>query len=327
MDEAFGLRLAEGGSALGDGDALRSSQEEEFTMAKPDEAASIQACAMRLARLAADGTTPAGATNGYCTKNFVTLSATPEINEGQDFEAPNACGELIITARDRPITKRWNLSMEWLMPDPEAAEMLVSAPLILSTAAAVISPTGSITSASDVITTLSIGVTGLHVGAAVTGTGVGVGAVVAEILSPTSVRVSVVSTATNAAAALTITPVAQGIGNQAPALGVQASDNGVSLELWSKAVVGSGPAAVLPYYRWAFVRTYWRFADREFANSRQAQKFEGYGIENINWGNGPFNDWVDASPSAKTLSRAWGYHRAATLPAVGSTYITVPAQV
>lgn len=296
-------------------------------MAKPDESASIQACVMRLARLAADGTTPAGATNGYVTKNFISLTMTPEVDEGQDFSTQNACGEYVITARDRPIIKRWNLEMEWLMPDPEAAEMLTSAPLILSTAAAPITPTGNLTNGSDIISALSVTVDGFDVGATVTGTGVGASAVIVEILSPTSIRVSVPSTATSAGVSLTITPVAQGIGLQALPLGAQASDNGVSLELFTKAIAGSGPAALLPYYKWAFTRSYWRFADREFNNARMAQKFSGYAIENVNWGNGPWNDWVDASPSTKTLSRAWGFHRVGALPATSPTYVTVPAQV
>lgn len=298
-------------------------------MGQPDTAASIQACALRLARLAADGSTPAGATNGYVTKNFITLTMSPEINEGQDFSEQNACGDEVISARDRPIYRRWNVDLELMVPDPEVGELLCAAPLILSTPASarVLAANGTTTNASPIVSSPTAAFTTLDLGATLTGTGVGVGAVIISIDSPTQATLSVASTATANNIAFTITPIAQSIGLTAPELGTQASDNGVSVELWTKAYIGAGPAPVLPYFRWALTRSYWRFNDREFANARMANKFTGYAIENSNWGNGPWNDWVEASPSTRSLSRAWGYHRTSSLPTPSVGYVAVPTQV
>lgn len=304
--------------------------EEGTTVSQVDNAAQIYGCAMRLARLDATGATPAGASNGLITKNFITLGLSPDINEGQDFSAPNACGEEAFPVKDRPLYRRWNLTMQWEVPDPEAAELIVAAPLILSTAAAprTLASTGSTVSGSTTLTAPAGAFTGADLGAAVTGTGVGAAAVITQINSTTSVTVSVASTATaSGTIAFTITPVALSIGNVAPALGTQASDNGVSLETWAKMFVGGGPAAYLPYLKYAFPRTYWRYGDGEIGNSRYATNFVGYAIENPGWGNGPWNDWVDPSPSTRTLSQAWGKHRTATIPTPVTGYTAVPTQL
>ncbi len=97
--------------------------------------------------------------------------------------------------------------------------------------------------------------------------------------------------------------------------------------MFSKVYDGPGPAAVWPFVKHAFTRSYWRSDTREFANSKQGQAFVGYAIENAGWGNGPWNDWVEASPSSRTLTRAYGYHRATALPTPAIGYTSVPTQV
>lgn len=303
--------------------------EEEPHVSQPDKVVSIYACALRLARLAVDGSTPAGATNGYITNNLITLSATPDVDEGTDHSSKNACGDDNFPVKDRPTIKRWNLAMTLEIADPELDELLTAAPLILSTPASprTLAANGSTTSGSPIITSPTAAFSALDLGAAVTGTGVGAAATIISVQSGTQATLSVNSTATaSGTIAFTITPVAQSIGSTATALGVQASDNGVSLELWTKVFDGPGQAAVLPFMKWAFPRTYWRPDTREFTNAKQGQAFVGYAIENTGWGNGPWNDWVDPAPSLRTLSRAYGRHRTATLPTPATGYTATPAQ-
>ncbi len=299
-------------------------------MAQPDKVVSIYACALRLARLAIDGTTPAGATNGYVSNNLITLSATPDIDEGTDHSSPNACGDDAFPVKDRAKTKRYNLQMSLEVKDPEITELLTSNPLILSTPASarVLAANGSTTNASTTLTSPTMAASALDIGATVTGTGVGVGAVITAINSTVSVEVSVASTATaSGTIAFTITPVAQSIGGMGPELGVQATDNGVSLEVFAKAYAGASLATVLPYIKHAFTKTTWREDTRDFANVKQAQTFVGEGTYNANFGNGPWNDWVEASPSSRLLTRAYGWHRTATLPTPAIGYVATPTQV
>lgn len=303
--------------------------EEEESMSQPDKVVSIYACALRLARLAADGSTPAGATNGYISNNLITLSMTPDVDEGTDFSSKNACGDDAFPVRDRPTIKRINLSMTLEVADPEIAELLTASPLILSTPAAprTLAADGSTTSGTFVLTSPTMAATSLDLGAAISGTGVGVGAVITAINSATSVTVDIASTATaSGTVAFTITPIAHSIGSQYPALGIQAADNGVSVELFTKAFDGPGQAAVLPFIKHALTRTYWRVDTKEFTNAKQGQAFAGYAIENAGWGNGPWNDWVEPSPSTRTLSRAYGWHRTSSLPSPAIGYVAVPPQ-
>jgi hypothetical protein len=299
-------------------------------MAQPDKVVSIYACAIRLARLDVAGLTPAGATNGYINNNLITFTATPDIDEGTDHSSKNACGDDAFPIKDRPTTKRYNLAMTLEVKDPEITELLTSNPIILSTPAAprTLAANGSTGTGTFVLTSPTMAASGSDVGAAITGTGVGASAKITAINSTTSVTVDVASTATaTGTVAFTITPVAQSIGGMGPELGVQASDYGVSLELFTKAYAGAAPANVLPFIKHAFTQSYWREDTKEFSGGKQGQAFAGYAVYNANWGNGPWNDWVEASPSSRLLTRAYGWHRATALPTPAIGYVATPTQV
>lgn len=299
-------------------------------MSQPDKVVSIYACALRIARLAVDGTTPAGATNGYITNNLITLTATPDIDEGTDHSSKNACGDDAFPVKDRPTTKRYNMAMSIEVKDPELTELLTSNPLILSTPAAArtLAANGSTTNGTFVLTSPTMAASALDIGATITGTGVGTSARITAVNSTTSVTVDVASTATaSGTIAFTITPVAQSIGGMGPELGQQATDYGVSVELFAKAYAGASLATVLPYIKHAFTKVTWREDTREFGGSKQAQTFVGEGTYNPNFGNGPWNDWVEASPSSRLLTRAYGWHRASSLPTPAIGYTTVVTQV
>lgn len=91
---------------------------------------SIDGCAMRVARLAADGTTPAGATNGYVTNKFMRVNFDPQYEEGETFRSRTACGELAVNARDREVLSGVNVELELAYPDAEMYELLTGGTLI-----------------------------------------------------------------------------------------------------------------------------------------------------------------------------------------------------
>ncbi len=298
-------------------------------MSQVDAPSFIKACMLVIARLDATGATPAGATNGYITRNLIKFGFSPEIEAGTDYTQKDSCGALAVTARDRDIPKRYTTTMEMVYPDPEVHELLVSAPLItkvLGTTRTVAD--GTTTNGSTTVGSATAAFTAADVGNPITGTGIPALATITSVTSPTVAEISAPATITGAAVSVTITAQARSIGAQAPALGTSPTDNGVSIELYGHAYIGGALAPVNPYVHWAFPRTFWTPGDREFADARTPTMFTGFAVENPNWGNGPFNNWADAGvPSSASLARAWGWHRTASLPTPALGYTAIPTQV
>jgi len=96
--------------------------------------------------------------------------------------------------------------------------------------------------------------------------------------------------------------------------------NHVSLEVWSKAVVGGRQASVLPWLHWAFPDVVVQIGERLLDNGQALQPFTGFAIENPLWGQGAFNDWP---PGGTPLLSAWGVTRSATLPTSTCGYVSV----
>jgi hypothetical protein len=121
-----------------------------------------------------------------------------------------------------------------------------------------------------------------------------------------------------------LTETGNTVGWAAPALRTVPNPNGVSLEFWTRAIIGDAPAASNPYIWWAFPRL-WNLKfgdeDRSAGVDPMATQITGRAIENPNWGNGPNNDWTLAS------TRALQHRRTATIPTPACGYATTPAQV
>jgi hypothetical protein len=111
------------------------------------------------------------------------------------------------------------------------------------------------------------------------------------------------------------------IGYRAPQVGVEEVPYGVSLEFWTRALIGSAPAALLPYFWWVIPRAYVKPAsDWEISGENAATpEFEGYSTQNAAWGDGPLNDWDYPS------DRVWQYARVATIPNMDTGLVTVIA--
>lgn len=106
---------------------------------------------------------------------------------------------------------------------------------------------------------------------------------------------------------------------------IGSAPNHVSLECWSKAVIGGTQAATLPWLHWAFPDVQLQMGEKLMDNAQQLSTFTGFGVESpaAGWANGPFNDWpVSASP----LLAPWGVFRDANIPAAACGYTLVPAQ-
>lgn len=204
-----------------------------------DYAASIAGSAIRVTKLNADGTTMVGASASYVTRAVISLSMTPEYEDGDEFVQKNAGGEVCVTFKAPDTLKRVSLEIAICNPDPEFTEMISG---------------GALLSASG-----------------------------------------------------------KSIGWAAPETGADATPNGVAIEMWSRAIVNGKPATSQPYWHWIFPYAQLRQGgDRTIENDILATAFEGYGVGNIGFGDGP------AAPAwafPALTDRAYAYARTSSIPA------------
>lgn len=90
-----------------------------------DCARHVFGCSLRVARLNADGSLDFGANGLYVSDALLTLSITPNIEEGDEFRIKNACGALCVNVKDCDRLARLDLTMGLCYPDPELLELLV----------------------------------------------------------------------------------------------------------------------------------------------------------------------------------------------------------
>jgi hypothetical protein len=100
------------------------------------------------------------------------------------------------------------------------------------------------------------------------------------------------------------------IGYRAPEIGVVAVPNGVSLEFWSRAIIGSANAQTLPYIHWVLPLCRLTPAGTWSISGTAAMvpEFEGTASQSDGWDDGPLNDWPYPS------DRVWQFARVAALP-------------
>lgn len=67
---------------------------------------------------------------------------------------------------------------------------------------------------------------------------------------------------------------------------------GVGLEAWTLNVGADGTTdPTFPYLHWLFPRTLWRVGDKNFENDAMTHSFDGLGLQNSQWLDGPDADW------------------------------------
>lgn len=79
---------------------------------------------LRVARLAADGTTPAGAENSYCSDAIVRLALTPNRKAGKEINRENGRGENCLTFKLPDTIIRYDVELTICGSDPELTELL-----------------------------------------------------------------------------------------------------------------------------------------------------------------------------------------------------------
>ena len=95
----------------------------------------LNACVVRAARLNANCVPTGGVNGGIVTAGFMTLTAEPDVEEGQVFEPKNGCGALLYTYEDETRIKRYNLSGEIGLFDYEMMALLFGGSVVLGKAA------------------------------------------------------------------------------------------------------------------------------------------------------------------------------------------------
>lgn len=103
------------------------------------------------------------------------------------------------------------------------------------------------------------------------------------------------------------------LGWAAPKVGEDATPNGVSIEVWSNAIVDGKPAGENPFFHWVFPYTKMRESgERVVQNDILATEFEGWGVGNLGFGSGPAAP-IWAFPAS--TDSPYAYARTATVPA------------
>lgn len=86
----------------------------------------IKACRIRLVRLDSCGRPVSGPSSVAVSSGFVSVTATADIEEGEEFLVKNACGEACINEKDCDFLKRYNLAINFCKVDPTVLEMTTS---------------------------------------------------------------------------------------------------------------------------------------------------------------------------------------------------------
>lgn len=107
-----------------------------------------------------------------------------------------------------------------------------------------------------------------------------------------------------------------------PAVGAAPGD-GVSIELFRRAIVNNQPATSKPWLWTALPKVVLHMTDDVFQNDASPVTLEGICYENSGFGNGPNNDW----PTGAISDRISQFARASAIPTGACGYATVPTQV
>lgn len=95
-----------------------------------DYASSIQAVALRVTKLGADGAPLVGADNAFVTSQFTRVSFTPEYEAGEEIQQKAADGTNCVYYKMDDVLKKVNLEVAICNPQPEAYEMLAGGSLL-----------------------------------------------------------------------------------------------------------------------------------------------------------------------------------------------------
>lgn len=287
-------------------------------MSGNDGMISLQVCALRLTRLAADGSTPAGVTNMYVTDKLSKLDVNPNYETGDEITLKTGCGAIAAAYKDLDRLKRADVTLTVLTSDPELSELAAGFSLITSGGQSVGAAWPAVGSAPP---------PGVSIEAwtkAWLGGGPPPGQVFADGVTNST------TTLTSATAAFTSADVGRTVaGTGIPALTTIASVTNATTVIMSAAATATASGVTITlgrpgaYYRWVLPKVVLVPQTKTLEDAPSLSVFSGPALENSGWGNGPLNDWPAGAVSGRILS----WIRDASLPTVAVGYGIVPAQV
>lgn len=274
----------------------------------PDYASSVQAVALRLTRLGASGAPVSGSNSSYVTRAFVSLSFTPEYQDGDEISVTAADGSNCVYYKVPDTLKRVNFELAICSPQPEIYELLAGGSILAGAGA---NPTYTVTNkalTTNVATLTTSATHAMLVGDSITVTGVDAvfnGTYIVTAVTSTTVSYAKTATSVTTIASPGSVSKTENLGWAAPVIGSAPGTNGVSIEAWSRAIVGGRPAAVNPFFRFVFPYVQTRLSgDRVLENGALANVFTGFGLGNSAWATGPALDWTFPTTSALSFARA-----------------------
>jgi hypothetical protein len=101
-------------------------------MTVSEHAASVQAVALQVTKLNADGSPMQGTTTSFVTNAFMKLSFTPEYTKGIEVEEKAADGSVCVYYQADDVLKRVTLSLDICGPDPALYQMLIGGDTLMS---------------------------------------------------------------------------------------------------------------------------------------------------------------------------------------------------
>jgi hypothetical protein len=297
-------------------------------MATQDYAASVQGAAIRVTRLNAAGELLNGPLDSYTTSAFIRMSFTPEYEDGEEITEKAADGTVCVSYKAPDRLKRVTMELAICEPDPELTALVAGGVLLSKNLS---STTAKTISAATVDTNIAIITTssahGLTAGSNVTihNLTANSGDVVYQVTAlgdgsnanPTT-KFRVAYTETDGALTLGSSPSVTlrddtSVGWAAPAIGDDPAGNGVAIEVWSHAVANGKRVASNPYFHWIFPYARLRASgDRVIENGLLANTFEGYGIGNTAFRDGPDTRWE----WTEVTDRPYAYARSSWSPSL-----------
>lgn len=289
-----------------------------------DGASSVQGLVLRASRLNPDGTVMEGPCNSYITSAFMSVSIEPEYLDGEEIEEPGADGSLCVYFQARNQLKRVNIELAICNPDPVLYSMLGGGEILYGTGTGGPFTISDVARANDIATVTvtadpaSVTVGDTIVVDAVTDATFDTGALGATVVAVDHVGFTVSYASVGADKAETadtgtVSEIPGVLGWQSPAAAAcgyePANPDGISLEIWTRAIVCGAPAAINPFWKFVVPRAYLDFTgERVIENGMLANEFSGWGVGNANFGEGPACDWAWDS------DRPYSYVRTATAP-------------
>ena len=95
-----------------------------------NKASSITATHLRVTRLGPDGKFLTDPKASFVTKSFISLSFSPEYEDGDEFTQKNAAGGVCATYKAPDTLKRVNISLAICNPDPEFSNIIAGGALL-----------------------------------------------------------------------------------------------------------------------------------------------------------------------------------------------------